>query len=189
MTLFSDLFFNSRLSYILQVVPAALAAGLIYILLCARRRVRWDRVRVARCLLVSYLAALIGIVLTPANFWSWLWYPLFYGRSSGITLEWFDFSFHLTSAILGVATGTYTMGSWGWFMLGANILLLVPFGFLFPLAFPGKRCLPTGFAAILGIEMLQPLVGRSFDVDDLLTNMLGLLIGCGLQRLIFRNKT
>ena len=62
--------------------------------------------------------------------------------------------------------------------------MLVPFGFLAPLLWEklcGLRVLPAGLALILTIELLQPLTGRSFDVDDIFLNFLGVLIGALLS--------
>lgn len=65
-----------------------------------------------------------------------------------------------------------------------NVIMTVPFGFLFPLA-RGKR---AGFGATvffcflmsLGIELLQPFFGRSSDITDLITNAAGGALGYGL---------
>ncbi len=63
-----------------------------------------------------------------------------------------------------------------------NILLFIPYGFLFPLAW--KKCkgiLPNlfiGFITSLLIETLQLASGRGiFQIDDMITNTLGALIG------------
>jgi glycopeptide antibiotics resistance protein len=72
--------------------------------------------------------------------------------------------------------------------IGGNILLLfMPLGFALPILFPvikkGKVIL-TGFLVSLTIELVQAIAGavmgynyRSFDVDDLIMNTLGTLIG------------
>ncbi len=178
------LFFESRISYILQAVPLAVLAGLVFLL--RHRKARWDLPMAARLLFVSYFAAYLGIVMVPAGFWNAVYYPLFYGMSSGISLEFFQFHFNLEPTLLLMALGLHTMGSWGLFMMAANALLLVPFGFLHPLAYPGKRTLKTGMLTIVVLECLQPIAARSFDVDDILMNAAGLLVGYGLCRLLNR---
>ena len=68
-------------------------------------------------------------------------------------------------------------------MLG-NVLMLVPFGLLAPLLWQklrGWRVLPVGLGFILAIELLQPLTGRSFDIDDILLNFLGVAFGALLS--------
>ncbi len=176
-----NLFFDSRISYVVQVVPVAVLAGAVFLL--AHCKANWDRTLVFRLLFVSYAAALVGIVLVPANFWTNLYYPMFYGTAAGGQMTFLEFTFNLEPTLLMVVLGRHTMGSWGWFMMGANALLLVPFGLLHPLAYPGKKTLKVGLLAILAIECLQPIVGRSFDVDDILCNGLGLLMGYAIYKL------
>ncbi|MEC3618680.1 VanZ family protein [Bacillus subtilis] len=72
--------------------------------------------------------------------------------------------------------------------IGGNLILLLPVGLLFPLLFAKlnnvKRILLTGFFISLFIELIQltfsvyiRTIYRSFDVDDLILNTLGTLIG------------
>lgn len=89
-------------------------------------------------------------------------------------------SYALDSTLLAIAQGRYTAGRWVWAMMLGNVLMLAPFGFLVPLLwerFRGLRVLPAGLGFILAVELLQPLTGRSFDVDDILLNLLGVLAG------------
>ena len=61
----------------------------------------------------------------------------------------------------------------------SNILLFVPVGmFLFRLRPKGSTfCIP--FLVSFGVEILQYLTGRGlFEIDDLISNTLGGLIGC-----------
>ena len=66
--------------------------------------------------------------------------------------------------------------------IGGNIVGFMPLGFLLPLAFPKMRgtvlILLTSFTATLLVETCQ-LVSRtgSFDVDDLLLNTIGGVLG------------
>lgn len=97
-------------------------------------------------------------------------------------------SYAFDSTLLAIVRGEYTAGSWVLAMMLGNILMLVPFGFLAPLLWErlrGLRVLPVGLGLILAVELLQPLTGRSFDVDDILLNFLGVLIGA-LLALIFQ---
>ncbi len=64
-----------------------------------------------------------------------------------------------------------------------NIIMTMPFGFLFPLTRNGNgkfgRTVLFGFLISLGIEMLQPLIDgfRSSDVTDIITNVTGTMLG------------
>ncbi len=60
-----------------------------------------------------------------------------------------------------------------------NVIMMVPFGFLFPLtrnpAAGFGRTVFSCFLVSLGIELLQPLINgfRSADITDLITNAIG----------------
>lgn len=77
--------------------------------------------------------------------------------------------------------------------LGGNIILFSPLGLLVPFIFPRFRSVRQVTAIALGtslfLELVQLLTGLgSFDVDDLLLNVVGGLIGVlafkGVRRLI-----
>lgn len=84
---------------------------------------------------------------------------------------------------------TFALDGHSLYILAGNVVMFLPFGF-----FPGllrSRCswrwaLAEGVCITLGIECWQLLIGRAFDVDDLLLNTLGVLCGYGLARLLGR---
>ena len=71
-----------------------------------------------------------------------------------------------------------------------NVFVLVPFGILFPLAFPRMhkwyRVFLCGSALIVFIEVTQLFIGRAADIDDYILNMLGVMLGYGLLLLGLR---
>jgi glycopeptide antibiotics resistance protein len=86
----------------------------------------------------------------------------------------------------------YLMGDKGWIIAGinlaGNVLLLVPVGFLLPLAFPvigWKLALPLSFFAGLLIEGLQVLLRVGiFDIDDVILNGGGVMMGYGILMML-----
>lgn len=73
--------------------------------------------------------------------------------------------------------------------LAGNVLVFVPFGFLFPLvAREGERffvMLLNAFVFVLGIEVFQLFSAfGAFDIDDILLNCLGASLGYGIYRLM-----
>ena len=74
-------------------------------------------------------------------------------------------------------------GSWGQKMvnLAGNVLIFAPLGFFVPLLWKALRrwwaALGLSAAVSLLIEFLQLFLGRSVDVDDLILNTLGGLMG------------
>lgn len=65
-----------------------------------------------------------------------------------------------------------------------NIVMTLPFGFLFPLTRDKKAKFGVTvffcFMMSLGIELLQPFFDRSSDITDLITNIIGGALGYGL---------
>ncbi len=73
--------------------------------------------------------------------------------------------------------------------LAGNVLVFVPFGFLFPLvAREGEHffvMLLNAFVLVLGIEVFQLFSAfGAFDVDDILLNCLGAVLGFAVYRLL-----
>lgn len=78
------------------------------------------------------------------------------------------------------------------FQIGMNAVMFVPFGFLVPMLW---RCCRhwwaatlAGFSVSLVIELSQLFCFRYTDVDDLLMNTLGALVGYCLAWLLFHRK-
>lgn len=74
--------------------------------------------------------------------------------------------------------------------VGLNMIMTIPFGFLMPLVKRNVGFLKVvsyTFLLSLGIELLQPLINgvRSADITDLLTNVMGGIIGY-VMYLIFK---
>ena len=74
-----------------------------------------------------------------------------------------------------------------------NVVMTVPFGFLFPLTQCGNekfgKTVLFCFLMSFGIELLQPLIStRTADITDLITNVLGGILGYSLY-LLFRPVT
>lgn len=70
-----------------------------------------------------------------------------------------------------------------------NVVMFVPFGFFAALLWRGwrwRRALGTGFALTAFIECWQLLIGRFFDIDDIILNTLGVLCGYWLWSLLRR---
>lgn len=81
-----------------------------------------------------------------------------------------------------------SIGTWVRDMLISNMLMFIPMGILLPLVFKKINKKNTFIISIfitLSIEVLQPIVGRSFDIDDIIMNFIGIIIGY-LVVVIFR---
>ena len=61
-----------------------------------------------------------------------------------------------------------------------NILLYMPFGFFITAYINERKIFPTvllTFISSLSIELVQLLIGRVFDIDDIMLNLLGGILG------------
>lgn len=170
---FQYLFFSTYIGYFLQLIPVALIAGLLY---WHRRRKRNPEERTVHAFLatlfVSYLVALITITLFETLLEN-LYYWLFYHSPSGNSCHWFEwvYSFRLDFFRNLTAENLF------------NILLFLPYGILYPFfhARAGFLCtVGMGILTSAAIELIQPLMGRSFDINDLVLNGIGTVVSAAL---------
>ena len=163
--------------YLFEAAPAAILAGAVYLIVCRARR---TSVRPAALLLVCYGAGLLALVWTPTNLWAELRFRAVNGYAYDPIGPLFTGSYNFVPSIVGYLTGELTGGLWARTMLVGNVLLLLPLGFLTPFLMKApswKRALLLGLGVSSVIELVQPVFGRSCDVDDVLTNALGALLG------------
>lgn len=162
---FQYFFFDTYPGYFLQMVPFAAAAGLVIGL---RKRNVWSG------LLAAYLTGLVGVTLLLRVI-GLMWYWICYQRGGGRVwfFEW---------------TYNFIPDFWNHFRLEnlANALMFVPFGVLYPLA-KGRgfrKTVTAGLLLILAIELLQPVFGRAFDVNDVILNLAGILVSAGVFHMV-----
>lgn len=71
-----------------------------------------------------------------------------------------------------------------------NVLMVVPLGFLLPVVFPNKfrnylSILVVSFGLTFITEMIQLLMGRAADIDDIIANTMGGLLGFALYIFLY----
>ena len=76
-----------------------------------------------------------------------------------------------------------------------NIMLFIPLRFFMPIVFKSTRkfykTALISFVITFSIEFFQYFIGRSSDIDDIITNLLGAIIGYGIFFIvnkIFKNQ-
>ncbi len=175
----SDFFFHSIPGYWLQTVPFAAAAGLVFWLLKYRKyRTTPFSKKLWSVLFACYMADVVCMVFFFSSiryFWGFLFLNnkaenifdvLFIKREANFIP---DFYRHFDKESL------------------LNVVLFLPFGVLYPLsreAASWKKTVPVGLLCAVGIEALQPLFGRAFDVNDIIMNAAGVLISSTLFFLV-----
>ncbi len=174
---------------VLPAAPLALAATALYtaarfVYLRAAKKPRSGVVtETARGMLVWYLVTLVVVVwLTDLP-------ALLFGRITAAQfaeLTFFRGNYTNNERFWELVHGRfYPYRDWGEFV--ANIVLFMPFGALLPLAFRRLRWWAVdliGLGTTLVIELVQPFVGRTCDLDDIAANTLGAVIGCAIAKLV-----
>ena len=182
--LYNTMISGSVFGLFLQVVPITCLVGLVYVVYrCVRIKkngltVQWGA-EIMRWLFVFYLTGLVNLILVPANLWTIIWAKIFIGYSHG-ELAFFSGEFNLIPIFFKLITGELTIGRWVLKMLIYNFLMFIPFGFFLP--FISKKINYRSIWKIavivpIIVEVIQPIVGRSFDVDDLILNFAGIVVG------------
>ena len=166
---FQYFFFSTYPGYFLQALPIALCAGIIY---AVRRRRKTGLSSVTNVILpslfVCYITGLLCLTLFE-YIMGQAYYFLFYHGASGRSWTWFRFEYDLVPDFFQ-HFGSENLG---------NIVMYLPFGILYPLFRKGsgwKRTVTAGVAVSVIIELLQPIFGRSFDINDIILNALGVVI-------------
>ena len=183
----------------LQVVPITCLVGIIYaVYRCIRIKkqqlsVKWG-IEILRWLFVCYLTGLVNLTLVPSNLWSHIW-ALIYVGYSGTQIELFNGTFNFTPTIFKIISGELTFGSWVKTMLIGNFFMFVPMGLFLPFIstkINWKSILKIAVIIPVAVEIIQPIVGRSFDVDDLILNFTGIVVGyfiaVGIKSLICKRS-
>lgn len=170
---FQYFFFDTYPGLFLQMLPIALLAGAVYVLVRTRREPRLSTGQaVLGSLFVCYLTALVGLTLFEKLIGG-AYYRLFYHMPSGQNYRWFTLEYYL----IPDSFHHFSAENLG------NILLYLPFGILYPLfdrRASWKKTLCAGVLTCVAIELVQPIFDRSFDINDIILNAMGLAISTAI---------
>lgn len=176
------------LGLFVEVLPFVVVVGTIYVIIRAVWRKRrglgrdnWLR-ELTRLVFVCYMAGLLGLVWAPNAMWGQIWLFLRYGWP----MDWWKIMFKGTYSF-DLRLGDVVSGAFVHSMRVGNVAMFVPLGLLLPLRWPQltiPKALGAGACIDLAIEAVQPVFGRSFDMEDLICNTLGILLGLGAYRLL-----
>lgn len=188
------LFFNTIPGKLLQSLLVPLVVGVIYIFVRfgIRKKVRVSGYKneIICFLFVCYISEVIALVWIPSWVFSYIWCMIIYGwfdPGAGISLSGGEFNF--IPSVYKIIMGELSIGPWVLSMLLGNVLMFIPFGFMYPLIKRGKdkifqHTIICSLIFIIIIELVQPFIGRSFDVDDIICNLLGVVVGYGILKLV-----
>ena len=131
-----------------------------------------------------YLVVLLRVTVIPN--WRILnmgdgTYRFFIGFGDPLPVNWIPFQtvWMYLRGDLSVNPGDVVMMSFA--NLAGNVLLLAPMGFLLPVLMKKlrswKKILLIGAFVSLTLETVQYFIGRTADIDDVILNTLGVLLG------------
>ena len=170
--------------YFLEVVPVTCLVGMVYAIFRLRALRRSDRIawgaEIMQFLFVCYLTGLLGLLLLPPGFWCSIFDGIAFGWWSEVKPVFGLGGVNLSPTLLQCLRGELTLGSWVKEMLLGNILMFLPLGFFLPFVtrrVNRKNIFAFALCVPLVLESLQIVPGRSFDIDDLLCNFLGITVG------------
>ena len=179
--------------YFFQVVPIVALVGLLYLLIsllrCKKTGNRFSKREIIYFLFICYLTGLVSLILVPNHFWTAIWFYLFNGFSGCEIGPMFVPNFNLVPTVVYYIQGTVALGEWVRQMLILNLLMFLPMGIFLPLVsskINKKNIIIVAVSISLTVELLQPIIGRSFDVDDIIMNSLGTICGWCLVALARR---
>lgn len=185
------------LGYFLQVLPIACIVGILFavirfFLLKKRKiQIKW-KLEILQVIFACYLTGLISLVVLPANFWLCFYDGIFFGWWDEMGRMFQLGEVNLVPSVIKCLAGELSLGNWVKTMLIGNIVMFVPFGFFFPLVTGLKSKKKMALAAIIVpicFEVVQLFFGRSFDVDDLICNFIGIIIGTMIVYVILKAKS
>lgn len=170
---FQYFFFDTYIGYFLQALPITLIVSVIY---CFTKFKADKETAISKkifsCIFVCYITGLVCLVL-GLDLMKIFWFKLFYHMDPGITIVWFGGTIDLIPDFINNISGE-TIG---------NFLMFLPFGILYPLSHTNhtwKNTITAGLKTIIGIEVLQPVLGRAFDINDIILNSLGIIISTSI---------
>ena len=166
---FQYFFFDTYIGYFLQALPIALIVTIIYGFVKFKKDRKTSlRKKIFSCLFVCYITGFICLTI-GLDLMNIIWYKIIYQMNSGHSINWFNGSFDLVLDFINNISSE-SIG---------NFLMFLPFGFLYPLSKDNttyKKTIIMGFITVILIEISQPILGRAFDINDIILNALGIII-------------
>lgn len=182
---------DSTLRYLFQVIPIVIVVGAIYLVTCFCRYknngIRFSKHTVINFFFVCYLTGLISLILVPNHLWTAVWFYLFNGFPGCEIGPLLVPNFNFIPIFVQYFQGTVALGEWVKQMLILNLLMFLPMGIFLPLVsirINKKNIVITSITISLIVELLQPIMGRSFDIDDIIMNSLGIILGWALTLIV-----
>ena len=184
------------LGYFLQALPIACIVGIVFfvmrffLLRKQQVQIRWGH-EILLVIYICYLVGLTSLIVLPANFWLSVYDGIFFEDWGEVGQVFRLGEVNLVPSVAKYLKGELSLGNWVKKMLIGNIAMFIPFGLFLPLLTKIKSKKAIMLIAVMVpicFEVTQLIFGRSFDVDDLICNSFGIIIGALLAYTIWRKK-
>lgn len=166
---FQYFFFATYVGYFLQALPISLLVGIVYYFI----KFRSDKVtpkskKIISFIFVCYITGLFCLAI-GLDLMGIIWYKLIYQMNPGTKVNWLNGDFNFTLDFISNISEENI----------GNFLMFLPFGIIYPLTkkdIKWKNVVLKGVILVLIIEIIEPVFGRAFDVNDIFLNTLGVLV-------------
>lgn len=193
-------YLNNIWIYVQQMIPCMLLAVVLFFLVFPVRRKILEHHALSSSiqreavllLFIMFMAGLSALTLFPADIWMHFINAIRTGSIWIYGFQWSDYFPPFEESVLRLQNlgqllhpfdeirRAFRAGPWFMFMLLGNIGIFMPIGFFSSLLWRKPswwRAVLLGFICSTGIEFVQLFVGRRTDIDDVLLNTLGSLLG------------
>lgn len=184
------LYIESMLGYMIVTIPFYVFGRIIFI---KKKQIQVRKMREALLgIFVLYIAGLAsqtiiphwnaGILTDNGKFYFEVYWS---NGNAGINLIPFN---TLSEYLFQTNEHVGDWGSVSFLNIVANVLIFSPIGFFVPLLWKNwqsfRKIIMLGLAVTCFIEIFQFFIGRSTDIDDVILNTIGVMIGYGVFSLL-----
>lgn len=174
-------YISDMIPYMIITVPVYLIARFIF-LKTKKIKVNWYH-ETALLLFVLFTAGLLSQTVIPKLEFGVNGFGIVKSGIHGTNLIPFRFLFDTYNEV-------FVNGNFNYFLINflGNIIMFLPFGFFIPLLWniSDKKTIAIGFCSSLFIEFCQLFLTRGTDIDDLILNTVGTILGLFLYRLLHK---
>lgn len=169
------------MQYILLLIKVCpiifLITGIIYLYVCKKRNLN---IKIRKKSTVFFEFTLVGFFVT----FIYVTQVMSFGNGMGAKFNLIPLRPFYIAAKYGEVNASILS------QIFLNIMMCVPLGFLLPIVFPKRfnkfsSILCASFGLSLSTEVLQLLTARALDIDDIITNTLGGVLGFSIFLLSF----
>lgn len=183
-----DYFMSSIIRYVLNMIPYMVISIPVYIIIrfiifkTKKLKVNWYH-EIALLLFILFIIGLASQTIIPKFEFGINGFGIVKSGKHETNLIPFK-------VVLETYNEVFVNGYINYFLINflGNIIMFMPIGFFIPLLWDlsNKKVIVIGFCSSLFIEICQLFLTRGTDIDDLILNTIGTILGLLLYRIIYK---